>query len=197
MLTKKCIRCGIEKSLDQYYNNKKIKGGKNNVCIECDRKRRKIYDKKREEKEGFQHKVLPNPGEFYDQKQKEDTEEILEAIGWKYCKKTNVWYKLPKKNRYGNWIFEKKVKKYEPIFKKGNRFRLHTNTIIIERKKELAEPPPNYKRLIGRNDKRQLTDEQFEEIRKMYQQPGMTQCKIANHFGVAQSYINQIIHYKK
>jgi hypothetical protein len=43
---KKCKRCGIEKSLDEYYVHKEMADGHLNVCKECVKKRVKGYGDK-------------------------------------------------------------------------------------------------------------------------------------------------------
>ncbi len=47
--SKICKKCGEDKELDQYYNNKKAKDGKQGMCIACERIRLAAYTKKKKE----------------------------------------------------------------------------------------------------------------------------------------------------
>ena len=49
--TKKCIRCKKEKALKDFYNCSRNDDGKDNVCIECTKKRREENRIKKMEKE--------------------------------------------------------------------------------------------------------------------------------------------------
>ena len=42
-----CKKCGEDKELDQYYNNKKAKDGKQAMCIACEKTRLAAYAKKK------------------------------------------------------------------------------------------------------------------------------------------------------
>ena len=44
--TKACRTCGVEKSLDHYYNAKHHKDGKMNICKPCDTERRRMHNEK-------------------------------------------------------------------------------------------------------------------------------------------------------
>lgn len=44
---KKCIKCGIEKPMDQFHNAKHKADGRQNTCKICQNNWRKSYDKKR------------------------------------------------------------------------------------------------------------------------------------------------------
>ena len=57
METKKCTDCGIEKQLDDFGACKKIRSGKKSQCLECIRKRVKIWNDNNREKIRMQHRT--------------------------------------------------------------------------------------------------------------------------------------------
>lgn len=188
VITKVCFTCKLEKPIEEFYNSKTAKDGHTGICIECNRKKQEGYREFKDEPP----RVLTHPGQYVNEKQKKYTFQLLEMIGWKYNEKTGIWWKLPRKDKFGTWVFPATPKVKEP---KVLKYRKHTTGIIKNRKLDLAAPPKNYKRKKAIKN-RSLSDEQLIEVRKLYQQEHMTQARLAFQFGVSQGYINQIIHYK-
>jgi hypothetical protein len=192
--TKVCYICKIEKPISEFYHQRRSLDKYASYCKACIIERgEKTYLENIWE---TSHRVPPQPGKYMNDWQKENTANILKALGWQLNGVNGIWYKLPMKNKFNEWVFPKKT-----ILKELNgtapkrECRLHTNTVIAKRKITLQTPPVDY--IPKKKNVCSLSNEKMNEIRKLYTtEKKMTQPKLAEMFGVSQTYIHQIIHYK-
>lgn len=93
----KCAQCNQYKSLDEYYIKNKVR------CKRCildnDRKRRAVkYVEK-----GGNDRVPIKPNTYADNIQKENTFELMTALGYTFNEENGIWYKLPWKTPDGKF----------------------------------------------------------------------------------------------
>lgn len=131
--TKKCKKCGVEKSLDDFHNKKESKDGYFNYCKECKNKHQREYDKNHKEKriEHYQkniEKIKEKRIERYQnnkEKINKQSKEYYKNNKEKLRKKQNKYYKNHKeyKKEYNENHKEqrnkhnKQRKKDDPLYK--------------------------------------------------------------------------------
>lgn len=96
----KCTQCGKEKELSDFYFFVK-KNEYSNICLKCQRIN---YLKKRENENGFVNKVMQEPRAFFDEKQKQQTFEFMQMLGWTYNQEKDIWYKSGIVDENGVWL---------------------------------------------------------------------------------------------
>jgi ribosomal protein S25 len=193
-IKKICYECKIEKPINEFYHNKSLKDGYSNLCKECQRKREEKYDEFKEKTEI----VYSKPGKYKNENQRKSTFEVMEILGWKYNQKNGIWYKWPVKNSKGEWTLPGICSNKIDLNKQKSNTKKYiygSSEIIKNRKLTIKEPPKNYK--PTKKTSVTLSDEQMNEIRKLYQQKGITQMYLASKFNVSQSYIHNILFYKR
>lgn len=187
-----CFICKEELPIGNFYIQSKSSDNHSGYCRECTRKKYKgAYWENIWETD---HRVPMQPGVYMNDWQRENTANILKLLGWKFNPLNEIWWKLPMKNKQGEWIFPKNVIIKELMEKPKRKYRLHTRDVIIKRKLTLINPPENYK--PKRKNISSLSNSTMQQIRNEYQLYKITQPGLAKKYKVSQSYINQIIHYK-
>ena len=100
--TKVCNKCHKERPINEFYVNKNT-DGRFNTCKHCERERAR----KKKEETFFDlddtTRVLDTPGKYTNELQRSATADILIALGWKYCKETQIWWRPGIKDKHGNW----------------------------------------------------------------------------------------------
>lgn len=96
MDTKLCKTCGLSKSLDSYWKNKKNKDGKENICIDCSKK--KNYENKEKKAESMKKWREKNPDYMKNYGQSEKSKEYHKQ----YYKENSQVYKDRKKEWRAN-----------------------------------------------------------------------------------------------
>lgn len=99
MHTKNCSKCKIEKSLDDFYNNKKSKGGKLNGCKDCHKAVAKRYQQSAVGKKAAL-KVAKNYRERFPEKYR------VKHLFYNFRVKHGV--ETPKGYQYHHWSYEEK-----------------------------------------------------------------------------------------
>lgn len=191
ILTKICLGCKIEKPLEEFYRANRSHDGRAGRCTEC--VKAQVTGRYWENMWETDHRVRAYPGQYTNDWQRENTANILMAMGWKHNEENNIWYKLPMKNKFGEWPISKRRMLKELKRKEKKKYTDHT--IITNMKIKLQSPPENY--TPKKKNDRSIDNETMNEIRKLYTTDRkMSQPKLAEMFKVSQSYINKIIHYK-
>ena len=106
--TARCPVCDVEYPLElkHWYFNNKRKAFDTSKCKDCkaDRAAERYYTVQGRIPEI--DNVLPNPGEFHDEDEREEVQEFLTKLGWEYSDLTKQWFKSNLKSKHGHWKFQ-------------------------------------------------------------------------------------------
>jgi ribosome-binding protein aMBF1 (putative translation factor) len=138
-INKECKNCHIIRPLDRFYNKKgrRDKIGKMPVCKAC---YAVMYRDKRKKPERDKEKVKLKPNHYWGELQRQDTFELMLALGWSFNEENGKWWKEGIKTSDGLFInITKKVKRK----KHRQRRRLFNDeqieTIFIMTKRGLSQ----------------------------------------------------------
>lgn len=139
METKICIKCNIEKNINQFYKNKQYKSNRESVCKDC---RKEYYWKNKD-------KILNKVHEYYN-KNCEDIKEYKK----KYRKNNSEIIKVKRKERY--------EKNREGIIQKVKIYYLENKDYLEEKKKiyreNNKEKIQKYRKEYRQNNKEKIND---------------------------------------
>ena len=106
---KYCVRCEEIKPIEEFYIKKTKKGTPrpSSYCKICNAINNKEYARDKRGTSGW-NDITKIPGEYNNNEEKEQTFQFLTSIGWKYDKKTNMFFKPGLKEKDGIWSIFKK-----------------------------------------------------------------------------------------
>lgn len=131
--TKKCVRCGNEKSVKEFHKNKSIKSGLASYCKECTRKYAKEYFQRPEVKKRLKEYRAENYPEYY-QKIKEEKKEYnrnrYRERRIEMGKKVRQWGHIDCRPKAFRDIFKTRMR-HSPVLIKKSEFK--RNAIVCNK----------------------------------------------------------------
>lgn len=102
MKNKRCPQCKKMKTTEDFYQwNKEFGIRYSTYCIDCMRfNAHLVHLRRMEEKE---EKVPQQPNVYMSEEQRNNTFQIMKALGYSYNESNGIWYKLPVKNEQGEF----------------------------------------------------------------------------------------------
>lgn len=134
---KKCSKCGHEKSLDEFHNNKSKKDGKATECKECKSKQDSKYRKENEEYYKFYQTNYwkENRAELYELKK-----EYIANNKPAHLKRQHSWYEKNKENvKTRTSQYKKEHPEQYQMYNNRRRARKKTSIVDIFTTKDVIE----------------------------------------------------------
>lgn len=102
----KCHKCHNYKLIQEFMKTRDTAYRKS--CADCRRKMNRDSKLKEIESRGGANMVYSEPGKYFDDIQRRQTEDVLKVLGYLYNNENNIWYKEPWKTKDGEFPFLKK-----------------------------------------------------------------------------------------